>query len=42
MVKFTTIQITIQTRLKLKQILKKSETYEEGLCRMIKDWRNNN
>jgi len=39
MTKFTTIQITKQTVQQLKQILKKSETYEQGLCRLIKEWR---
>jgi len=39
MTKFTTIQITKQTVQQLKQILKKSETYEQGLCRLIKKWR---
>lgn len=36
---FTTIQITKDTRQQLKNILRKSETYEEGLCRLIKEWR---
>jgi len=39
---YTTIQITKQTRQKLKQILKKSETYEQGLCKLIKEWKDKN
>jgi len=39
---FTTIQITKDTRQLLKNILRKSETYEDGLCRLIKEWSDNN
>lgn len=39
---FTTIQITKDTRQLLKNILRKSETYEDGLCRIIKEWSDKN
>lgn len=39
---FTTIQITKDTRQQLKSILKKSETYEEGLSRLLKEWETKN
>ena len=39
---FTTIQITKQTRQNLKTILRKSETYEQGLCRLLKEWEDGN
>ena len=38
----TTIQITKQTVQKLKQILKKSETYEEAISRLLKEWKKKN
>ncbi len=38
----TTIQITKQKVQKLKQILKKSETYEEGISRLLKEWQKKN
>ncbi len=42
MSQFTTIHISKQTVEHLKQILKKAETYDEGLSRLIKEWRDNN
>lgn len=38
MSQFTTILISKQTAEHLKQILKKSETYDQGLSRLIKKW----
>ena len=38
MSQFTTILISKQTVEQLKQILKKSETYDQGLSRLIKEW----
>ena len=39
---FTTIQITKQTLQDLKQILRKSETYDQGLCRILEEWNEKN
>ena len=38
MSQFTTIRISKQIVEHLKQILKKSETYDQGLSRLIKEW----
>lgn len=38
MSQFTTIHISKQTVEQLKQILSKSETYDQGLSRLIKEW----
>ena len=42
MSQFTTIHISKQTAEYLKQILNKSETYDQGLSRLIKEWSKNN
>lgn len=39
---FTTIQITKDTRQQLKNLLRKSETYEEGISRLLKEWETKN
>jgi len=39
---YTAIQITKQTANELKEVLKKSETYDQGICRIIKEWRDAN
>lgn len=38
MSEFTTIRISKQTVEQLKQILSKSETYDQGLSKLIKEW----
>jgi len=38
MSQFTTLRISKQTADNLKQFLSKSETYDEGLSRLIKEW----
>ena len=42
MSQFTTLRISKQTADNLKQFLSKSETYDQGLTRLIKEWRDNN
>ncbi len=38
MSQFTTLRISKQTAEHLKQILNKSETYDQGISRLIKEW----
>ena len=38
----TAIPISKQTANELKEVLKKSETYDQGICRLIKEWSDNN
>jgi len=40
--KLITIRITKQTIQELKQILRKSETFDEGISRLLKEWENKN
>ena len=42
MSQFTTLRISKQTAEYLKQILNKSETYDQGLSRLIKKWNDEN
>ena len=42
MSQFTTLRISKQTAEHLKQILNKSETYDQGLSRLIKKWNDEN